>query len=144
MEPLILNMGGSRTQQLVMEPAAEFSMVLPNAAGGNVQVIVDTTANWATKTTFIPRTGEIIVYSDRNVIGGVNYPGVKIGDGLTFVVDLPFLGDDIAGQIIGVLNAHIANSSIHVTPAEKEYWNNKLDSGVTGETLVLAPAMLSI
>ena len=144
MEPLILNMGRSGAQELVMNPVSALTMVLPTATGGKVQVIVDTTANWATKTTYVPRTGEIIVYSDRNVIGGVNYPGVKIGDGTTYVVDLPFLGDDIAGQIIGVMNNHIANNSIHVTPAEKEYWNNKLDSGVTGETLVLAPAILSI
>lgn len=63
----------------------------------------DTTAHWDQKVTFVPSNGDVIVYSDRNVINEVNYPGVKIGDGLTHLADLPFVGDDVASQIIEVV-----------------------------------------
>ena len=43
----------------------------------------DSSANWAKATNFIPLAGEIIVYSDLNMI--------KIGDGTTKVSALPFL-----------------------------------------------------
>ena len=41
-----------------------------------------TSANWAKATNFVPLNGEIIIYSDLNKI--------KIGDGNTSVVNLPF------------------------------------------------------
>ena len=103
------------------------------------QIRVDTTANWVKKTSYIPKKGEIDIYSDRNVIDGVNYPGVKVGDGSAYVVDLPFLGDDIADRILEVINIHITDSDVHVTSAEKNFWSNKLDCKLIGETLVLSP-----
>ena len=97
---------------------------------------MDTSANWATRTGYIPARGEIIVYSDRHVIDSVNYPGVKIGDGLAYVVDLPFVGDDISNQIVEVLNAHINDSDSHISAAERELWNNKVSCAVLGENLI--------
>lgn len=51
----------------------------------------DSSANWAKATNFIPLAGEIIVYSDLNMI--------KIGDGTTKVSALPFLKGDNAGDL---------------------------------------------
>jgi len=99
------------------------------------RIYVDTTENWNSKITFIPGYGSVIIYSDRNVIEGVNYPGIKIADGTSYVVDLPFAGDDIAMQINDIINEHINNTSVHVTLEEKEFWNNKLNYEVTGEIL---------
>ena len=42
----------------------------------------DTSTNWAKATTFVPLKGEIIIYTDLNQI--------KIGDGTTSVINLPF------------------------------------------------------
>lgn len=50
-----------------------------------VQQKIDTSANWAKATNFVPLKGEIIVYSDTNQI--------KIGDGVTKVNDLKFTAD---------------------------------------------------
>jgi len=109
--------------------------------GGNVySILVNTSAVWATKTTYIPAKGEIDIYSDRMVIDNVNYPGMKIGDGTTYVVDLPFLADDQVSVLTGIINTHIENGDIHVTAAEKEFWNNKLNYSIDpldAETLVL-------
>ena len=100
---------------------------------------VDTTENWNRKLTFVPENGEIIVYSDydeKEVDGTmVDVPNFKIGDGLAYCIDLPFVNDNIRLT----LSAHLDNDTIHVTQEEKTYWNNKLDCEVSGERLILAP-----
>lgn len=48
---------------------------------------IDLTANWEKATNFIPKKGEIIVYSDG---GGVGIPKMKVGDGATKVGSLKF------------------------------------------------------
>lgn len=101
------------------------------------RIVVDTTENWSKRITYIPALGTIVIYTDRNVIDGINYPGVKIADGTTYAVDLPFAGDDIAYQICGMLNDHIENSAVHVTPEEKLFWNNKLNCTVQDGNLIL-------
>lgn len=49
---------------------------------------IDTTANWAKATNFVPKKGEIIVYSDG---GGTGIPKMKVGDGATKVGSLEFI-----------------------------------------------------
>lgn len=51
----------------------------------------DIEANWVKATNFIPKQGEIIVYDKDD---NYNYPRVKIGDGVTTVVALPFIDDN--------------------------------------------------
>ena len=51
----------------------------------------DTEANWNSHPSFIPDKSEIIVYDKDN---NYNYPRVKIGDGVTTVVALPFIDDN--------------------------------------------------
>ena len=41
-----------------------------------------------------------------------------MGDGLAFVVDLPFAEE--------LIYNHIDNNTIHVTAEEKQFWNNKV------------------
>ena len=47
-----------------------------------IQNKIDTSANWAKATSFVPLKGEIVIYSDLNQI--------KIGDGINKINDLPF------------------------------------------------------
>ena len=56
----------------------------------------DTEANWNSHPSFIPDKSEIIVY-DKD--GNYNYPRVKIGDGVTTVVALPFIDDNMLTNI---------------------------------------------
>lgn len=56
-----------------------------------IQNKCDTTANWAKATNFVPKKGEIIVYSDG---GGVGIPKMKVGDGTTKVGSLKFIESD--------------------------------------------------
>lgn len=50
----------------------------------------DTEANWANARTFIPKLGEIIIY-DRD--STYSYERMKIGDGINYVRNLPFVND---------------------------------------------------
>lgn len=96
-EPLILDLGqNTNPLNLVLNTSSSpLELTVPSNVGGNANIIVDTTAHWNERREYVPKRGLIVVYSDRNVIDGVNYPGVKIGDGAAVVGDLPFLGDDV-------------------------------------------------
>lgn len=93
---------------------------------GRVRMKIDTTENWQKAVDFIPLKGEIIVYSDyatKEVDGQIiNIPNYKVGDGLAYGIDLPFVNDDLRDAF----SAHISNMNIHVTSAEKDFWNNKV------------------
>ena len=61
-----------------------------------IQNKCDTTANWAKATNFIPKSGEIIIYSDG---GGAGKPKLKVGDGSTAVGSLKFCDADSASTL---------------------------------------------
>ena len=101
----------------------------------DIQIKADTTTNWNERSTFIPNKGDIIIYLDKRTINGVNIPGIKIGDGLAYGIDLPFIGDEIAADLL----SHINNTTVHITAAERAKWNDKINcnNNIANETLVL-------
>lgn len=69
-----------------------------------IQNKCDTTANWAKATNFVPKKGEIIVYSDG---GGIGVPKMKVGDGATKVGSLEFITatvPDASATVSGIVN----------------------------------------
>lgn len=69
-----------------------------------IQNKCDTTANWAKATNFVPKKGEIIVYSDG---GGTGVPKMKVGDGTTVVGSLKFITatvPDASATVSGIVN----------------------------------------
>ena len=114
----------------------------------------DTTQHWNETRGFIPLPGEVIVYEDyetktytveeygETVTKTVNIPNIKIGTGNAYVQDLAFVDE----KTREILMDHIRNQDIHVTLAEKLFWNNKInvddaEEQITGEleeeTLIL-------
>jgi RNA binding exosome subunit len=92
----------------------------------------DTTANWNALRSFVPLRGEIIIYTDHGQMDDgygnrINVPGIKIGDGNAYLIDLPFVGNDQRYAILQELRAHTGDTAIHVTMSEKDFWNNKLN-----------------
>lgn len=78
-----------------------------------------TTAEWNQQPPTVSEAGALYIWSDyRQDEQGNNIPGVKVGDGNAYIADLPFKDDDFL--------KHILNTDIHVTPEEKEFWNNKV------------------
>ena len=96
------------------------------------RVTTKTTSEWNAERTYVPTAGYICVYSDYSTTtdesGNIlNVPAIKVGDGTTHIVDLPFL---IGTEAQGLLNQHIANTAIHITDAERTFWNNKISCTV--------------
>ena len=100
---------------------------------------IGTTAELNSDISYIPPKGEIRLYLDKTTIVDNNktitVPGIKVGDGLAYGVDLPFLGDDILKKLLD----HIADEAAHITQEERAFWNNKIncEDEVSNEILIL-------
>ena len=57
-----------------------------------IRIKHDIAANWAKAVNFIPLDGELIIY-DGIIENGkyIEYPRLKIGDGISKLADLPFM-----------------------------------------------------
>ena len=107
---------------------------------GGTQVYCDSTAGWSSKTSLVSERGAIYIYTDKTYLsagGDVTAPGVKIGDGLAYVVDLPFQSDLIGEEVL----QEVAEMSGSVTEQERQLWNNKVSAYLLAqdtENLVLS------
>lgn len=84
-------------------------------------VHINTTLYWNSQPQLVGKPGHIYIYTDHDQIQGVNIPGLKIGDGLGYLIDAPFIDSNAS-----TVEDHINNTDIHVTPEEKDFWNNKV------------------
>lgn len=93
-------------------------------------VHIDTEANWNAQLDLIGKKGHLYVYSDHDTLNDEPVPAIKIGDGLAYLIDIPFVDSSLY---------HIKNGDIHVTLEDKNFWNNKVRcymSEVVGEQLI--------
>ena len=88
---------------------------------------VDTTANWNSQIDLVAKKNNIYIYSDY-VTGDTDLPGMKVGDGTTYLIDLPFL----AGNS-DILTQHMLDNVIHVSQADRDFWNNKVTCYISSE-----------
>lgn len=96
-----------------------------------IQLKRDTTANWNAATGFIPKAGEVIIYTDYSTYQVEEFgqtvtkyiPNIKIGDNQAYVQDLPFVDKDLRDKLL----EHINNMDMHVILGEKVFWNNKVN-----------------
>lgn len=116
--------------------------IIGDITGKNI--MIGTTAEWDAHSAYIAPEGTICIYTDHGTYtdrneNTITVPGIKISDGLAYVVDLPFIGDDVASAIRNELNEHINDNIRHITSAERTFWNNKLNCNdtVTDEILIL-------
>lgn len=92
-----------------------------------LSILYGDTAYWRLHSRYIPKPGEIVIYSDKSskeVDGETVYiPGIKVGSGNAYVSDLAFVGDEVADSLL----SHIGDNVKHVTAEERSFWNNKLN-----------------
>ena len=81
------------------------------------QILFGTTAEWNSQTGLVSGLNKVYVYTDYKSVDGHNIAGFKVGDGLAYLIDLPF-ADEIYAR-------HVDNDIRHITQAERESWNNK-------------------
>ena len=68
---------------------------MANTIKSRILLKTDTTLNWDKATNFIPKKGEICIYSDRFQLDDGSYvPGIKVGDGSSYIHELEFMGDE--------------------------------------------------
>lgn len=83
------------------------------------QVLFNTTAAWNAQTLLVSEPETLYVYTDHMTDANNNViAGLKVGDGNAYLIDLPFTDT--------VIMEHIADTSIHITSAERLFWNNKV------------------
>lgn len=105
-------------------------------------IYYDTTANWNANRSLIAEEGSLYIYKDYQTIydevGNPTYiAGIKVGDGSSYLIDMPFVSGAMTQEILN----HISNTTIHVTAAEKQFWNHKVSSYMdheADETLILS------
>lgn len=100
-----------------------------NAEHGDntTNILYGTTQYWDSQTLLKSQLNTIYVYTDKfsYIDEGVPIPvcGMKIGDGNAYLIDKPFVADDVRK----LLEKHISDTSAHITSADREKWNNKLN-----------------
>lgn len=110
---------------------------------GLQNIYYNTKEYWNSQPTLIAEEGAIYVYKDyylHNDEEGepIYSPALKIGDGTSFLIDMPTTTGDIADMLLD----HIQNAVIHVTNDDRTFWNNKSSAYINPqsneETLVLS------
>lgn len=124
--------------RLTNKPTINGVIVSGNLTLQDLKIVSEnTTSGWNATPGYIPKAGEICIYTDHVVIDDTVYYGVKIGDGLAYLIDLPFVGDDVRDYIMQRLTEHTQDSVAHITNEERAFWNNKLNYDVSEEELIL-------
>lgn len=94
-----------------------------------------TTEEWNRNRDLIAERSHLYVYSDYkteiNDNGDlVKFPAIKIGDGTSYLIDMPFIATLDFDNIKDVVQEHISNTTIHITNYERSTWNEKLSARV--------------
>lgn len=64
------------------------------------RIISDTTAHWNSQVSLVGKRDYIYVYTDYMTVGQETIPGFKVGNGSTYLIDLPFVTDSVKPTII--------------------------------------------
>lgn len=100
--------------------------------GYRQEVRADLSANWDSNPDLIAEQGIVYVYADKFTGESGYIPGIKIGDGTSYLIDMPFVADDIREQLMN----HINNMQLHVSYSDRQSWNNKVSVRVLADNLV--------
>lgn len=102
---------------------------------GIERFLYGTTEYWNSYSSLIAQRGTIYIYIDHEEVEGEYVPGFKVGDGTSYLIDMPYTDTYLN---ISLTN-HINDIIRHITQAEREKWNNKVSvsiSNIDEENLV--------
>ena len=120
--------GTTDYERLNNKPSINGVVLIGDKTSVDLNIVSENTeSGWAGTPTYVPKNGEICLYTDTGKI--------KIGDGSVCLVDLPFIGEAAVDEVKELLRKHIEDRNIHVTQEEKNFWNAKLNYDVNGEIL---------
>ena len=119
--------GTSDYEKLRNKPSINDVELVGNKTTSDLNIILrGTTEYWNSAPQLISTLNTVYIYTDYQVIdngdGTVTIiPGIKVGDGTSYLIDMPF----VASGDSETLDNHIKNETVHITQAEREFWNNK-------------------
>ena len=99
-------------------------------------------SEWDADRDIIAEKDTLYIYSDYKTIQKdgkqLLIPGLKIGDGVSYLIDIPFV-NNLNSEFEDLLLDHINNKVIHVSAYDREFWDNKLnlDLDLQDENLIL-------
>ncbi len=111
-------MVGELTNALRVSGQASLPLVLDKSA-----IHYDTTEAWNSDRTLIAKKGHIYIYSDYT---DGQIPAIKVGDGSSYLIDLPFAVKGNPDDFI----EHMNNTQIHVGTIDRIEWDNKVSVSV--------------
>ena len=94
-------------------------------------ILYNATEFWDSQKSMVSAKGCIYVYNDYYSDSGEKIPAIKIGDGTTYLIDLPFIDDGL----LMAMKAHMENTKIHVSDSERTRWDNASTFSIDGENL---------
>lgn len=112
-----------------------------DGSGTSGTIIVKTRQEWETQGRKISVKGALYVYTDND--GTVSNAMIKIGDGMSYIIDLPFF----LGDAVERLNYHITDYRMHVSERERAFWNSKVTAYIhngINDVLVLDDGTLQL
>lgn len=116
--------------QLNNKPAINNVALIGNKSSAELGIVSENTLEgWEDQWNYVPKLGEICLYTDLGKI--------KIGDGSVPIIDLPFFIDIDYAYFKDQITNHIEDTSRHVTDEERTFWNQKLNYDISGEALIL-------
>ena len=112
----------------ILEEYAELFVGDKLIASANKNVQFGTTNYWDNQPHLIAKRNTLYVYTDHTIVDGKPAPGVKIGDGTSYLIDMPFSDYTMV--------EHMQDTTIHITQEEREKWNNKVSVFEDSENLI--------
>lgn len=92
-----------------------------------------TTEHWNSQRDLVTEKSMIYVYSDYSKTSdGKNIAGIKIGDGTSYLIDMPFASVDPAP-----FEQHISNKSIHVSAQDRAKWDQTYEFYENNQNLII-------
>lgn len=141
--PRVVSIPDKNYENMINKPQINGVELSGNKSSSALHIVSEnTTEGWNRNPGYLPKKGEIVVYTDYIVrqddLGrDITYPGIKIGDGNAYLIDLPFVNDAMRYEVLQILEGHVNNHIIHVSQEDRDFWNNKLNYDLDGEELVL-------
>lgn len=99
-------------------------------------------SEWDLDTDLLSQKNVLYIYSDYKIVKNENQkqifiPGLKIGDGTSYLIDLPFVNETSSNSNFEeILMNHINNNTVHISPEDRLFWNNKLNLFLSDENLI--------
>lgn len=90
---------------------------------GIERFLYGTVEYWNSYPTLIAEQGTVYVYTDYSEVEGQLVPNFKIGDGTSYLLDMPFVSAN--------MDEHIQDEIRHITQSEREKWNNKVSVSIS-------------